>query len=429
MGQASKKHQTRTGWMYVTLYEEILRVLAINQIVPVEAIYSLSDNYKYVVRLIKKGITEGDIKKRTLVFKRNNNEYNVNVLSLSKSGFRRYAISVLPMEKISDIDFTSLSLSGGNSVSEAEYIRQAKMSEARILSAAAGARTSDFPKSAINETASKNKSFVSVLKQLSQDEDKDIGRIIIGNNRADSDIMFHNNREVKDIVESETKRTREQMMGYQRCLFNGIIGSQFKTVLMYSSYNVGFSWGKWDIQEDVKLGKLWSESGVQKKTYEQIVDDELLWGMFFVKNKRQFVQYYRDDAGRRSKETNFGWGFKNFYAVPKSKTGAKQLRFLMQTDDDKYNRGVANGLIADMGYSINTGVAESERRLFPVKDKYGNRTYIGIQMDVREIQMLERWLNGRSSSMMNIVCFEWQREYYEELFEKCRTTIIPMPAL
>ncbi len=425
-----KIQQAHGSDLQVSLYERLLSCLIINQMVPVEAVYTLSDNYSYITKLIQRGISDGDIKKRKLEYKYEGKEYTVTVLTISRSGFKRYATSVFIPQGLFDIDFENLSLAGGNSVSRAEYTRQVQMSEARLFASAAGAAVNAFPVSMVNEKKYQMRSYVSVVKRYLEEYEEELGRIIIGSPESSPDIAFRNNREIKNIVEEESSKSNRQVMGFQRCLFNGIIDSQSKSVLMYSPYSVGFRWGKWEIQEDVRIGKLWSSSGGMKSTYNKIADDELRWGMFFVKNKRQFGQYYRDDAKRRAKGTVLGYGFKHFYAVPKSNDGAKLIRFLMLTEDGKYNLGVANGLISNGQFSINeNSVSEFERKMFPIIDGGGNPTFIGIQMDVRKMQEIENWKNAMGNKVINVACFDWQMEYYNEIFDNLRITVIPAPKL
>ena len=213
---------------------------------------------------------------------------------------------------------------------------------------------------------------------------------------------------------------------YDKCMFNGIVESQFKSVLMYSSYTIGFGWKMWNVRQDLRVADLWCRSYSICKSFRPSLQFETHDGCFLFKNVRQFIDYYSDAAKVRRDGTVLGQGFKHFYGVPRNHTGVCHLNFILTNPEEIWNEKVKNrlamtdGMIAEKNWHPNT---------FELLANDGwNETYfmIGTHLDVRKIQLAKKIADVNDNRRFGVICFQWQEEYYKRLFPEWKIKIISM---
>ena len=426
----------------------VLKTIALNTVAPKEALISKNSNTNYASRIVRMLLEKGFIRKKVYKKRKKNRSWSEAYYELTKDGMLVLSRSneIEWLEELTADDLTGYSSKGGenNSTNTLRYMIQS--AEAAIFSEHAGAE--------IPIIREKNKSGkITRTEYLCFDdepdeniEEKKFRDLIVGSAGAGEEKLLHTNAlkyrkeyrpDTENYIRYLAKKQVKELISefandddpekYRKSKFTGIIESSDNSVMLFSPYEVGCSWTDWEIRDDLRIMSVWRNNcSILKLKYGKDAgyDFEAGTGAMFVKNHRHFSQLYKDEAGVRKAADVLGGGFKRFCIIPKTNTGAKQLRLIALRDPEDYEYEVAERLIRSGMFTRNT---ENENT-FDLKDRESGVTMLGILLDIRKIQRAEKKCaqSANGTNTYSIVCYRWQVPYYESVVnETVRYVVIP----
>lgn len=430
------------------------------QTVPKEAISSGFKSNVYFSRAINSLMSDGLLKEKIYKVRKGTRTWTTRYYLITKKGMS-YLCEHSKVEWLNDISEQEIlsACTVGSNTASSQMKKNIQIAESAIMSELAGAETAEIRKprkiefkkdgamfvfddgdfddddsdaESKKESGKQQKRFIDIAyESLLRNEKKTQGQERIEyrkNYRPESVayIRYVDSRQAKELL-APNDMAVEHLRDYDRCAFNGVLDSQFKSVFIFSPYDIGFKWNYWATNVDSRLGTLWAKlNAFRRPEYDPpITVLEKADGAFMIKNRRHFVQVYTDEAKVRSETTKLGSGFRRFYCIPKTSEGVAQLRYLMLTDDDEYNNAIVNNICRGDGYRKNV---EWQKDLFPIIDGQDTYIAIGTQLDIRKMQLMEAVKeNVKERLRMGIICFAWQAEYYEAIFPDAKIITVTAP--
>ena len=327
--------------------------------------------------------------------------------------------------------FDSLNVFGDKGISKRKYQRMGLIATAAVMSEAAGAvtylplfTTSYFSEGEGQSSNHNNKveavqgttlHLFPMLSEVTQNN-SDLRFDRLGLNLNDTSFLSSPNFIFTDSIRAKYMvaeyRGKADINDYRRAEFTGILDTHFKSVLVYTAPSFGLRWREWSLYADRTVYTLWKQSHALADTKALYQDKDI--GLIFIKNAKEFEDLYKDKCGMRSKGDYLGKGFQKFYAVPITYTGARHLRWLMNTDDKDQEEKLKQIAVEKGQFKYLTASTIAEMQLFSLM-KNGTRWTIGIYMDFVKVQSLMSYMEAKPGQY-GIICFEWQKEYYKRLW-------------
>lgn len=421
------------------LYNTMLTLAFVNQTVTHDSLKALNASESFSEQMIKKAVEEKHLRVKTVKIKKRAASFTEKIYTTTPAGIR-YLIDNCDISWINNLDpenTKNLAAFDVSARSTKRANRMAQISEAKIMSELAGAESfflihmlNDDSQDeteleddavAINENYSlfnteedkkEMNTYAQLIMNCPEINEYVLRQFIIDYNRSsglpNDYLRFVDCIRLKQLFVSEM--TGSDLAFFKRCSFQGILDSYYKTVLIYSIHTIGLPWSKWKFQSESTILTWWKASHSlteKKRSYYSGLS-----GVLFVKNARQFHNAYFDVVHVRKEK--LGEGLNHFYVVPKTCEGASHLRFLMLTDDKEYNETIKTELLETGMYSLNEN---DPYDAFPLCNlATGNPAVILPQMDIIQMQTLQLKCEISNVKSFDIICFEWQKDYYNRIF-------------
>ena len=215
----------------------------------------------------------------------------------------------------------------------------------------------------------------------------------------------------RNLFNSLIGRKNDAQYAFSQC--NGIILRSSQPLMTFHTGLSGTAWtekGASSIRNQLSL--LLASMGV---------DGEGKDGILFVKNTFQFKNAFFDKAnkrknGKKRDKIPLGAGMRNLYVVPDTSDAEIQLRSILYSAQPK--RDMNNSVSKMIAGSILTTDSE-----FPICGPDNTKYFNGLLMEVHSINMLIK--RTQSGDMkFRIICFDWQKKYYDILFPKIDKILI-----
>ena len=419
------------------LYNTMLTLAFVNQTVTHDSLKALNASESFSEQMIKKAVEEKHLRVKTVKIKKRAASFTEKIYTTTPAGIR-YLIDNCDIGWINTIDpknTKNLAAFDVSARTSKRANRMAQISEAKIMSELAGAESfflihdsssndaisldediiAENDDVGIYDSGNGSQNFTTYTQLIMScpEIDENIQRqFIIDYNRSsglpNDYLRFVDCIRLKQLFVSEM--TGSDLAFFKRCSFQGILDSYYKTVLIYSIHTIGLPWSKWKFQSESTILTWWRANHAlteKKRSYYSGLS-----GVLFVKNARQFHNAYFDVVHVRKEK--LGEGLNHFYVVPKTCEGASHLRFLMLTDDKEYNETIKTELLETGMYSLNEN---DPYDAFPLCNlATGNPAVILPQMDIIQMQTLQLKCEISNVKSFDIICFEWQMDYYNRVF-------------
>lgn len=228
-------------------------------------------------------------------------------------------------------------------------------------------------------------------------------------NETESDyIRFIDSFRVKNMLAKTN--TVSAKNDFKKSRITGLIESRHKILMTYSVHEVGLRWFPWAYKSELAIYMRWNSSWAFAERAKVYEDGPA--AVLFVKNKRQFAQLYRDDAGVRKENETLGQGLRHFHVVPKTYLGGQYLRWLMLTDMNRYESEIIKQAVESESFEVNMSFRTNQ---FPLKDRGGTMYCLGVGLDIIALQSLRSVITTHPDKAFGVICFPWQEEYYADI--------------
>ena len=222
-------------------------------------------------------------------------------------------------------------------------------------------------------------------------------------------IVFHNGTVMK--ASAGEANDYVSIRDYLAGRYNGVADSRFKSILLFTAPVFGMGWHKWVVEKEITALNIW------KKTKSFVAEEYRFQSgagaALIVHNAQQFANLYFDvDNAKRDANEEFGGDYQTLYILPSNEDGAKQLHWLMLTDDEAFDKQTIDDAIESGAYSRNDGANKS---LFPLLNEFHQRTALGFQLDAKKMLKIEHAAKSIPHETFEIICQPWQEEYYRKV--------------
>ena len=224
----------------------------------------------------------------------------------------------------------------------------------------------------------------------------------------ETEIIYYGKKEIIENANNKNTSASIRQIIHGRML--GILDSTEKTSLLYVANPFYMKWDDFSVESEYAIIRMW-------KTFRSQIRQELKTqtgqcGIIIVENTRDFQNVYFNRYFKRQTSGDFGGMLDHLYVVPNSIEGAKQLRWIMSSvDQEEINRLTEN--------AVETGLFnrndEPTKKEFQLRNNEGNEVAIGFLMDGKTMSVIEKIAKARSDKTFYVLCFEWQRKYYERI--------------
>lgn len=423
------------------LKNRLLAYLAVNLVLSSNSINLIATNkseYYYIRRVLSAAQKEKLVRKEVYKSTSHNGSTTNYLYFITKKGMRTLVDSSYSdwAAYIDKAELEESTLHGSNNLGIEQIKKIARINDAKFMAASAGGKITIRNEDINEEGNSQLKPYSDEVQKVQEEKDeqpKSFSRIIREAIQKSSNEQFELSEEEKlpdDIIEYttpniakrkwlDTNSTSLDLKDFDRCSFDGIIESKKRFLMMYTSYEVGKSWKTWIIGQDLKVAAIWNIKNTKYRNPISTTQMENFEGMILVKNNIHFAQIYRASQNKES----VGAGYKNFYVVPMTPEGVDHLRFLMLADFDQYDEKI-KAIMIDNGYIENK---EFQVNLFPFVTPNGKYVLNGTYLDLRRIQEADLIFkaNGKQEKYIpEILCFEWQAPFYENIVNTSNLIII-----
>lgn len=371
------------------LKTQLLKTLALNQVLSAEAINLIAEErkqYFYLREILKDAVDERLIRKESVYEKTIKGSFTKQYYSITRKGMQKLICSsgaewetYVEMETRRNAD--GIETEPLNSKQIHKLIR---VNEARMISLRAGAK----------DGRQENDAF-----------------FFTDSPRVKQQILF------QDTGDGKVNKIKD----FDRCIFDGILDSKTRFLMMYSCCGVGKTWKKWNISKDLNIASFWNMTNSRFRYPVSTIYEESFEGILLVKNHVQFTQLYKDVAEKRRRTEQLGRGYKNFFAAPLTWEGAELIRFLMHTDLEEYDRMIAE-YMSPKGYSQNT---EYKPETYFLISPDQHLTINGTYLEIRRMQRAEEVYSSGLGYIPEILCFEWQVPFYKKTLPFSQLIVIP----
>ena len=225
-----------------------------------------------------------------------------------------------------------------------------------------------------------------------------------------SGIVFHGVSAVKAQMNGPGQDAAQN--DFRAGRYQGIIESQYRSVLTYVAPLFGMLWSKRVLQKEILAYRRWRK--VKGTTPPAAYKRSGVCGLLLVNNPEQFANLYYDVDGVNNRDAFcFGGDFDHLYIIPVSKEGAKHLRWLMLINEDDESAQIKRLLLQQEQYTPNEIVTRAEP--FPLRDRSGVRTAIGVTFDAKVLLAIERTARKSPDEVLAVLCYRWQESYYRRV--------------
>lgn len=226
-------------------------------------------------------------------------------------------------------------------------------------------------------------------------------------------IEFHGSNTMKRVASKFNSASDGK--DYVRGRYQGVLDSQFKSVLVYTEPVFGLAWSEWFAQSELTAFRIWKKTksfahpsylGIEGNAMKDCI-------AIFVENEAEFQKMWDNKYGKRKgDDTGIGGDVDKCYIIPVSDLGSQFLSWLMLKDDAAYNNRIAKARITKWGDRKNDLRSCKD---FTLKDKDGIETAINLQFDVKVLERVAACASRYPDQSFNIVCCDWQEKYYRKV--------------
>lgn len=417
-----------------TLKTCLLFNVARNQVVTAEAINLIAEGnpnkYKYLRRTLSELVDNGAMKIDRIEEKTSITSSVKKIYSITKKGMQAL-IQLLYGEHVWQAvqnEIESATLYGSSKLSAIQIQKTAQITDAKTLSEKAGAisrkicseakiETADNRANDEQDFAEKTKSFSEVLSKIIVAMEENDAETLTKKSKDAQELqslVFTDSRTAKKSIIAES--SIDQVKDFDRCTFDGILESRYRFLMMYTCFGIGRKWHKWNIDKDIDVASFWNTNNTDLRKPIPFTAIENYEGILLVKNAAQFAQIFLDSAKVRGKNEILGAGYKNFYVAPMTWDGVNHLRFLMTTDLEDAEAQIIENLTKYHNYRINHVFQPDTFFMFSSENILAVNC---TSMDLRRIQRAIT-ICRKKEIMPELICFEWQAPFYEELANRAR---------
>ena len=221
---------------------------------------------------------------------------------------------------------------------------------------------------------------------------------------------------------------------FDRCRYNGILVSRFKTVSIYVnvSANVGMPWNEALLRQDtVAVHNL---QNCYTPDYSAGQDTNRAYGFLLTDNPKHLASLLFDHAGTRKpprtkrgedrkNPEEIGRGFDSLFAIPTTRRGADLLRRIMLRDEAEFENGfITRCLETDGDLTLNTG---SAAKLFPLARQIQGKTLYLAPLLTMDLVRMQKIIKAAPSldGYIGVYCEPWERPYVEAVFREAGVTV------
>lgn len=221
-------------------------------------------------------------------------------------------------------------------------------------------------------------------------------------------LVFHATAKIKQHAGQANKYSTATE--YLRARMKGVIDTNTKSVFIYISPLFSMRWDKWVVTPEINAYRLWTRNN-DMVSQEQVKVSGNCAGMI-VKNAQSFVRLYKDAKSQSEAshgEASFGGPFDHFYIYPHSIIGADHMRWTSTVIDKDVQSAFIEYFVNEQGFSDN------DHEMFSLVNTNGDKTAIAFTFDVKDLLQIERVAAFAKDENFAVVCFPWQKEYYERV--------------
>ena len=372
------------------------------------ALKTLTDDKKYILNLLTNLTNNGYICNRKITVKSQNRKYAVTYKAICPKGVQwlidncsdeypwlRYLPNPVPKFVIRNIT---------NSENLNRFL---KSISASIIFSNFGIKTFKRPVRT-NALSAKSVSFKKMVSQAKEQYEQDKIRhgIKTESNEKCKDIYFHS-RDISQYF----KLTEEEIQQYKFSTNIGLLISRGKSYFIYATTPRGIKFKS----SSVNRAKI----SVIHFLFTNVITDEqynaVEKGIVFCKNSKEFELTFKSNLENKEtkdhvKGERLNESFRRLYLLPICRESMYSLDDILTYQDELNERVVAELIKRDTLFKENK---DSDFELM-----YNNcEAFVGIDMDIVKLQNVydEIVSELNRDKTYVVVCYEWQKEYYERL--------------
>ena len=405
-------------------YLNLLSLLMLNRVYDSKTITIQCGNEIVASKYRKKLIEEGHAKKQTLVLKEGK-QRSVTIFTLTKKGFQfltqhdkniTYALCTQDMGE-------DIPLKSDFETKATTKLRLIRRTKAITVASKAGAMIPLENYTIQNDGEERDQdNDYSMSDYIAETlEEKDYHKIDpYREKNVSKEFVFHTDAFIKQNAGAANKLTSVQDSASGR--YSGVADSELKSILLYVAPVYGMSWTKWLAKREMPAFSIWTKT-------KAIASPEQLrrsgtCAALIVDNAKRFHDLYKNtDNAKVGEDASFGDPFKHFYIIPADNYGVQHLRWLLSTNDDEINSSIMESAVDSGMYRKNTSFTPS---LFPLLNADDEPVAINFQFDAKHLQRIESVATKNPSTTFNLLCYDWQEDYYKRILPT-NINIIPLP--
>ena len=225
---------------------------------------------------------------------------------------------------------------------------------------------------------------------------------------VNSDIVFHSATLVKQNAGNANKLV--SVTEFNKGRYRGVLDSECRSILLYVAQQSDMQWSRWFTRMEVTAHSQWVKSAAMLSQSQS--EKTGLCAGIIVKNQASFEKAYKlaDVEHEKNEQSLYGGTFDHFYVFPEDENGIKQMNWLMQNDDADINDAIISFFSKQDGFH-----ASPNSKLFPLVNAYNHKTAVCLTFDAKQLLSIQRVALAKSDEAYAIICFPWQKEYYQRV--------------